>query len=151
MRRFFGAKVIPTSRNEPGSSSRTRRQPTTQRSNLTRPRSNWWEAKLREGLTLRPLTDDEAAAKASLSPWDNNDEKYWTVEYSKRYKHATHEFMQTVLSGGVRFSLPNQNVTSILSVSFLEDPEGFYAILQLVRWHADTILQLAELYSHREG
>ncbi|KAI0002896.1 transcriptional repressor TCF25-domain-containing protein [Russula compacta] len=129
MRRFFGAKVIPTSRNESGSSSRTRRQPTTQRSNLTRPRSNWWEAKLREGLTLRPVTDDEAAAKASLSPWDNNDEKYWRVEYSKRYKRATHEFIQTVLSG---------------------DPEGFYAILQLVRWHADTILQLAELYSHRE-
>jgi hypothetical protein len=36
-------------------------------------------------------------------------------------------------------------------MSFLLDPEGFYAILQKVPWHADTILQLAELYSHREG
>ncbi|KAI9512764.1 transcriptional repressor TCF25-domain-containing protein [Russula earlei] len=129
MRRFFGAKVISTSRNEPGSSSRARQQPTTQRSNLTRPRSNWGQAKLREGLTLRPLTNDEAAAKVSLAPWENSEEKYWTAEYSKKYKGATRAFMQTVLSG---------------------DPEGFYAILRHLPWHADTILQLAELFSHRE-
>ncbi|KAI9466649.1 transcriptional repressor TCF25-domain-containing protein, partial [Lactarius psammicola] len=129
MRKFFGAKVISASKNESGSSSRSRRQPTTQRSNLTRPRSNWWPAKLREGLTLRPLTVEEVAAKTTLAPWNNNEERYWTAEYSKRYKGATIAFMQTVLSG---------------------DPEGFYAILQHVPWHADTLLQLAELYSHRE-
>ena len=106
MRRFFGGKVIPTSRNE-SASSKARRQPTVQRSNLTRPRSDWWPAELREGLTLRPLTDDEAAAKASLAPWDDNvnGEKYWTVEYSKRYKGATLAFIQTVLSGGELFSV----------------------------------------------
>jgi hypothetical protein len=103
MRRFFGGKVIPTSRNESGSSSRARRQPTVQRSNLTRPRSNWWPATLREGLTLRPLTNNEVAAKALLVPWDDTEEKYWTVEYSKKYKGATLEFMQTVLSGGALF------------------------------------------------
>ncbi|KAH8999479.1 DUF654-domain-containing protein [Lactarius akahatsu] len=129
MRKFFGAKVISASKNESGSSSRARRQPTTQRSNLTRPRSTWWPAKLREGLTLRPLTADEVAAKTTLAPWNNSDDRYWTAEYSKRYKGATLAFMQTVLSG---------------------DPEGFYAILQHVPWHADTLLQLAELYSHRE-
>lgn len=129
MRKFFGAKVISASKNEPGSSSRTRRQPTTQRSNLTRPRSNWWPAKLREGLTLRPLTADEVVAKNTLAPLNNSEERYWTAEYSKRYKGATLAFMQTVLSG---------------------DPEGFYAILQHVPWHADTLLQLAEVYSHRE-
>jgi hypothetical protein len=101
MRRFFGAKVIATSRNEEGPSSRARRQPVTQRSNLTHPRPNWWPAKLREGLTLRPLTDDEAAAKAWLAPWGNTEEKFWTVEYSKKYKGATRAFLQTVLSGGV--------------------------------------------------
>jgi hypothetical protein len=107
MRRFFGSKVIATSRNEAGSSSpRSRRQPITQRSNLTHPQPNWWPAKLREGLTLRPLTDDEAAKKASLSPWSNNEEKYWTAEYSKKYKGATSSFMRTVLSGGVLFSFP---------------------------------------------
>jgi hypothetical protein len=105
MRRFFGAKVIASSRNEEGPSSRARRQPITQRSNLTHPRPNWWPAKLREGLTLRPLTDDEAAAKASLAPWDNNEEKFWTAEYSKKYKGATRAFLQTVLSGGVPFRL----------------------------------------------
>jgi hypothetical protein len=110
MRRFFGAKVIATSRNEEGSSSsRSRRQPIAQRSNLTHPQPNWWPAKLREGLTLRPLTDDEAAEKASLAPWSNNEEKYWTAEYSKKYKGATSSFMRTVLSGGVLFSLPNQS------------------------------------------
>ncbi|KAH9978158.1 transcriptional repressor TCF25-domain-containing protein [Lactifluus volemus] len=115
MRKFFGGKA--------------RRQPVSQRSNLTRPQPNWWPAKLRDGLTLRPLSGDEAAAKAALTPWKDNEEKYWTVEYSKRYKSATHAFMQTVLSG---------------------DPEGFFAILRHVPWHADTLLQLAELYSHRE-
>jgi len=116
MRRFFGAKVIATSRNEAGSSpSRSRRQPITQRSNLTHPQPTWWPAKLREGLTLRPLTDDEAAAKASLAPWGNTEEKYWTAEYSKKYKGATFSFIQTVLSGGVLFSFLNQNCPSILS------------------------------------
>ena len=114
MRRFFGGKVVTASRNEPGSSPRARRQPTVQRSNLTRPRPDWWPAKLREGLTLRPLTDSEAAARASIAPWNHNGEKYWTVEYSKRYKGATLEFMQTVLSGGE--PVPNQNDISILSV-----------------------------------
>jgi hypothetical protein len=110
MRRFFGAKVVATSRNEAGSSSsRSRRQPITQRSNLTHPQPNWWPAKLREGLTLRPLTDDEAAEKAPLAPWGSNEEKYWTAEYSKKYKGATSSFMRTVLSGGVLFSFPNQN------------------------------------------
>jgi hypothetical protein len=113
MRKFFGAKVISASKNEPGSSSRTRRQPTTQRSNLTRPRSNWWPAKLREGLTLRPLTADEVVAKDTLAPWNNSDERYWTAEYSKRYKGATLAFMQTVLSGGTLFPVPDLIVTSI--------------------------------------
>ncbi len=116
MRRFFGGKVVSTSRNESGSPSRARRQPTVQRSNLTRPRSDWWPAKLREGLTLRPLTNDEAGAKASFAPWGDIEEKYWTVEYSKRYKGATLEFMQTVLSGGALFLAPNRNDTSILKV-----------------------------------
>ncbi len=119
MRRFFGAKVIATSKNESGTSPRSRRQPITQRSNLTHPRPTWWPANLREGLTLRPLTDDEVAANASLGPWSNNGEKYWTAEYSKKYKGATHSFMQTVLSGGVLFSSLKQNCISILSVSSL--------------------------------
>ena len=150
MRKFFGAKVISASKNEAGSSSRARRQPTAQRSNLTRPRSSWWPAKLREGLTLRPLTTDEVAAKNTLAPRNNGEEKYWTAEYSKRYKGATLAFMQTVLSGGMQFPGPDLSVTSVLIIR-PPDPEGFYAILQHVPWHADTLLQLADVYSHREG
>ncbi|KAH9180075.1 DUF654-domain-containing protein [Lactarius sanguifluus] len=150
MRKFFGAKVISASKNESGSSSRARRQPTTQRSNLTQPRSTWWPAKLRDGLTLRPLTVDEVATKTTAAPWNNNDDdRYWTVEYSRRYKGTTLAFMQTVLSGGMLFPVPDLSVTSVLNAC-LPDPEGFYAILQHVPWHADTLLQMAELYSHRE-
>jgi hypothetical protein len=112
MRRFFGAKVIATSRNEEGPSSRARRQPITQRSHLTHPRPTWLPAKLREGLTLRPLTDDEAAAKASFAPWDNTEEKFWTTEYSKKYKGATRAFLQTVLSGGVLFFFSGPELVS---------------------------------------
>ena len=150
MRKFFGAKVISASKNEAGSSSRARRQPTTQRSNLTRPRPNWWPAKLREGLTLRPLTADEVAAKNTFAPCHSGEERYWTSEYSKRYKGATLAFMQTVLSGGMLFPCPDPSVTSVLIIR-PPDPEGFYAILQHVPWHADTLLQLADVYSHREG
>jgi len=140
MRRFFGAKVIATSRNEAGSPSRSRRQPITQRSNLTHPQPNWWPAKLREGLTLRLLTDDEVAEKASLAPWSNNEEKYWTAEYSKKYKGATSSFMRTVLSGGVLFSFPNQNsplFPSILSASVFKTRKAF--ILSCAIFHGTLI------------
>jgi len=96
------------------------------------------------------LTADEAAAKASHAPWNDDEERYWTTEYSKRYKGATLAFMQTVLSGGTLFSIPDLSVTFNLT-DHPSDPEGFYAILWHVPWHADTLLQLAELYSHREG
>jgi hypothetical protein len=119
MRRFFGGKVVSASRNESGSPSRARRQPVTQRSTLTRSKPNWWLPQLREGLTLRPLTDDEATAKAVFAPWRTSEEKYWTAEYSKRYKSATLAFMQTVLSGGVPFSVRNRRIASILIHFFL--------------------------------
>ena len=32
-----------------------------------------------------------------------------------------------------------------------EDPQGFYDIIRQAPWHADTLLQLSELYRHREG
>ncbi|KAI0059339.1 DUF654-domain-containing protein [Artomyces pyxidatus] len=127
MRKFFGAKVISASKS--AGSSNARRQPTNQRSNLTRPKPTWWPAKLREGLTLRKLSDLELEAKTTRSPWSDDDENWWTVDYSKRYKGVTKMFLQVVLSG---------------------DPEGFFTIVRQAPWHADTLLQLAELYGHRE-
>ncbi|THH13849.1 hypothetical protein EW146_g6417 [Bondarzewia mesenterica] len=148
MRKFFGAKVISASKSASGSSSpNSRRQPAS-RSNLTRPQPTWWPAKMREGLSLRPLSDEECKYKAIRNAWSDISERWWTVEYSKRYKGVTMSFMRTVLSGGnyhrLTFVVPGSH-------SAISDPEGFYGIIKQVPWHADTLLQLAELYSHREG
>uniref|UniRef100_P9WEI3 Probable transcription factor claV n=1 Tax=Ampulloclitocybe clavipes TaxID=56467 RepID=CLAV_AMPCV len=132
MRKFFGAKVVQanksTSAGASGSSSR--RKPGVLRSNLTHPQPSWWAAKQREGLSIRVLTESETEAKMERQKWDTNEEeKWWTVEYSKKYKSMTMAFMQTVMSG---------------------DPEGFWNLLGKLPWHADTLLQLSEVYRHRE-
>jgi hypothetical protein len=31
------------------------------------------------------------------------------------------------------------------------DPERFYGILNKLPWHGDTLLQLSEVYRHRDG
>jgi hypothetical protein len=103
MRKFFGSKVVQanktTSSGPPGSSSR--RPARTLRSHLTRPQASWWAAKQREGLSIRSLTEEELEAKLKRHVWDRVDEeKWWTVEYSKQYKSVTKAFMQTVMSGG---------------------------------------------------
>jgi Transcriptional repressor TCF25 len=33
----------------------------------------------------------------------------------------------------------------------LSDPEAFWDLLTKLPWHADTLLQLSEVYRHREG
>ncbi|KAJ7201070.1 transcriptional repressor TCF25-domain-containing protein [Mycena pura] len=127
MRKFFGARVVQA--NKSGASGSSRRQ-TTQRSYLTRPPATWFRAAPREGLSLRALTDDEIDVKAARHSWDRSqDEKWWTVEYSKKYKSVTLAFMTVVYSG---------------------DPNGFHGLLQQFPWHGDTLLQLAEVYRHRE-
>ena len=32
-----------------------------------------------------------------------------------------------------------------------KDPQGFWDLLGTLPWHADTILQVSEVYRHREG
>ena len=39
----------------------------------------------------------------------------------------------------------------ILTTTFGVDPETLWRVLQRMPWHADTLLQLAEVYRHREG
>ncbi|KAI0368457.1 DUF654-domain-containing protein [Pilatotrama ljubarskyi] len=127
LRKFFGSKVISAAK--PGSSSGAR-QSVLQRSNLTRPQPSWWPAQLREGLSVRLLTPEEVEAGLRRHGWQPlHGEKIWTVEYSKKYRAVTFEFMRTVMSG---------------------DPEGFYQLLRLLPYHADTLLQLSEVYHHRE-
>ncbi|KAF7354637.1 hypothetical protein MSAN_01377200 [Mycena sanguinolenta] len=126
MRKFFGARVVQANKTTSGSS----RRQTTQRSNLTRPPATWFQTAPREGLSLRALSDEEVEAKLANHAWDHvRDEKWWTVEYSKKYKSVTLAFMKIVYSG---------------------DPNGFYDLLHKFPWHGDTLLQLAEVFRHRE-
>lgn len=60
---------------------------------------------MREGLKLRALSREEITEKESRCGWGEagvalEGERWWTVEYSKRYKGVTLSFMRTVLSGG---------------------------------------------------
>ncbi|KAJ6473170.1 transcriptional repressor TCF25-domain-containing protein [Mycena sanguinolenta] len=126
MRKFFGARVVQANKTTSGPS----RRQTTQRSNLTRPPATWFQTAPREGLSLRGLSDEEVEAKLTNHSWDHvRDEKWWTVEYSKKYKSVTLAFMKIVYSG---------------------DPNGFYDLLHKFPWHGDTLLQLAEVFRHRE-
>ena len=84
------------------SSSGSSRQSAAQRSNLTRPKPTWWPAQLREGLSVRLLTEEEvedSLRRHSRQPLHG--EKIWTVEYSKKYRAVTFDFMRTVMSGGM--------------------------------------------------
>ncbi|KAF7305287.1 hypothetical protein HMN09_00779900 [Mycena chlorophos] len=127
MRKFFGSKVVSANKpSQPGPSRRS----TTQRSQLTRPLLTWFQTLPREGLSLRQLTEDELAVKGMSHGWNAaRDEQWWTVEYSKKYKSVTKAFLAVVYSG---------------------DPNGFYHLLHQFPWHGDTLLQLAEVYRHRE-
>lgn len=113
MRKFFGSRVVSASnQSSEGSGANraggnARRQPTSQRSNLTNPKRTWWPAQMREGLTLRALSPAEVEEKERRCKWGRGEagvgvegEKWWSVEYSKRYKGVTLSFMRTVLSGG---------------------------------------------------
>ena len=106
MRKFFGSKVISAAKSSsspsPSSPSSPRsRQVGVQKSHLTRPQPSWWAAKQREGLSIRAYTEDEVEGKLQRQGWKKHmDEKWWTVEYSKKYKGVTMSFMQAVMSGG---------------------------------------------------
>lgn len=133
LRKFFGSKVVQANQAPSSSSShgnRRGRQAIPIRSHLTKPKSTWWAAKQREGLSIRAYTNQEVAEKAKRCGWEGAlDEKWWTVDCSRKYKSMTKAFIRTVLSG---------------------DPQGFWDLIGLIPWHADTLLQLAEIYRHRE-
>ena len=102
MRKFFGSKVVSASKSSTTPNASSRRQVGgAQHSNLTRPQPQWWAAKQREGLSVRTLTMEEMEEKLERLPLEvESGEKWWTVEYSKRYKSMTKAFIETVMSGG---------------------------------------------------
>ncbi|KAI6044588.1 transcriptional repressor TCF25-domain-containing protein [Pisolithus marmoratus] len=133
LRKFFGSRAVTaaeSSESGPSQSHKRRRgmPSTTLRSQLTRPDRSWSLVKPREGLSLRPLTEAETAGKARGGPACSG--KWWTVEYTRRYKGATRDFIRAVRSGA---------------------PDAMWEVLHTLPWHADTLLQLGELYRHREG
>lgn len=136
MRKFFGSKAVHAAKSDaaPGSSSspsRNRHTTSVQKSNLTHPQSSWWAAKAREGLTIASLSPSEILAHEKSMGWNIAvpGENWCTVEYSKRYRSMTMSFIQAVMAG---------------------DPEQFYRLIAKFPWHADTLLQLSEVFRHRE-
>ncbi|KAF9008626.1 DUF654-domain-containing protein [Hymenopellis radicata] len=133
MRKFFGAKVVQASKaDSPGASGSTSRRTVTaaSRSNLTRPQPTWAPARMRDGLSVRSLTDLEVSQKRDRLSVDLlRGEKWWTVEYSKKYKGLTQMFLNTVQGG---------------------DPQGLFDMCRNSPWHADTLLQMAQVFRHRE-
>ncbi|PPQ84390.1 hypothetical protein CVT26_007224, partial [Gymnopilus dilepis] len=142
MRRFFGSRVVLASRSSESpstasTSNTSGRGRKTQgvKSNLVRPGANWWPAKAREGLTLREEGDQEIKDLCTRRGWreahgeGKEKERWWTVEYSRKYLGVTKAFMGAVMSG---------------------DPQGLYDLLGVLPWHADTLLQISEIYRHRE-
>ncbi|VDC02206.1 unnamed protein product [Peniophora sp. CBMAI 1063] len=129
MRKYFGTKVVAQAKAESASSSSgpTRKPQPPDRTQLTRPRATWWPGRMREGLSMSELSDEECEGKSGWS--EDGEERWWSVEYSKRYKGITRTFMSLVKIG---------------------DADGLFNILRQVPWHADTLLQLADIYSHRE-
>jgi hypothetical protein len=69
---------------------------------LARPKPEWWPARAREGLSLRALAPEEVAALVQRRGWARAEDgdRWWTVEYSRKYRAVTRAFMQTVASGG---------------------------------------------------
>ncbi|KAG6839238.1 hypothetical protein C0991_004530 [Blastosporella zonata] len=135
MRKFFGSKVVRSSASTTGSSSNShgaqKRAAATQKSHLTRPQPGWWSASQREGLSIRALDHAEVRDKEKRHGWDaeGREERWWTVEYSQRYKSMTKVFIQAVMSG---------------------HPDALWEVQRKLPWHADNLLQLAEVYRHRE-
>jgi hypothetical protein len=99
MRRFFGSKVVLATRTSESSRGASKKAQNV-RSHLARPQATWWPAQGRDGLSLRSYSEVEVSEKLTRQGWPPIQEKWWTVEYSKKYKWVTKEFMSTVMTGG---------------------------------------------------
>jgi len=102
MRRFFGAKVISSTKAQTKGPRGGRSVVQNLKSNLTKPQPTWGNAAQREGLSVHSLSDEEVSVKeqrSGVSLASKND-KWWTVEYSDRYRSVTKAFVSAVMIGG---------------------------------------------------
>ena len=151
MRKFFGSKVVAASKasSSGGAGAQGRRQPTAVRSSLTRPQPTWWPANYRQGLSSRILSEQELTERRIRHQWPNDvpGERIWSVEYSRKYRGLTKMFIQMVMAGGELDHVVFESFDSTV----ITDPEGLFQLLRSFPYHADTLLQLSEVYFHREG
>ncbi|KIM32756.1 hypothetical protein M408DRAFT_186122 [Serendipita vermifera MAFF 305830] len=131
MRRFFGSKVISAAESS-SSSTPGGQQPRAPlaRSVLCRPQSSWPPAAMRDGLTMRPLTVDETKMKDGGEKAEKNwmrmpGDKWFTVEHSPEYRWDQLQFIQVV---------------------GMLDPNNLFTLMRESFWHADTLLQIGEVY-----
>jgi hypothetical protein len=125
LRRFFGNKVVSSTSasSSTGTAKGAGRRPpqASIRPVIARPKPEWWPGRAREGLSLRALTDEEVTAIHERHHWDiagAEGERWWKVEYSRKYRAITREFMRTVMSGGKFYcSVPTGFSQSLLSRS----------------------------------
>lgn len=100
MRKYFGTKVVAQAKAESSASGSgpTRKPQAPDRTQLTRPRATWWPGRMRDGLNMAQLDLEESEGKSGWS--EDGEERWWSVEYSRRYKGITRTFMSLVKIGG---------------------------------------------------
>ncbi|KAG8832450.1 hypothetical protein FRC17_001323 [Serendipita sp. 399] len=124
MRRFFGSGVI-RSAEASSSSTPTQRIPAA-RSTLCKPQSTWPPGATRDGLAMRPLTNEERKDVPQENNWMTMPgDKWFTIEHSPSYRWDQAQFIQVV---------------------GMLDPNNLFALMRESYWHVDTLLQIAEIY-----
>jgi hypothetical protein len=141
MRRFFGSKVINAAENSSSSSTppgyQQPRGPVS-RSTLCKPQKTWPPGGSRDGLTMRPLTTEEIKLTTGGNSKENQannwmlmpGDKWFTIEHSPAYRWDQLRFIQAV---------------------GMFDPNNLFSLMRESYWHADTLLQIAEVYRAQDG
>ncbi|CAG8643256.1 12115_t:CDS:10, partial [Acaulospora colombiana] len=136
MRRFFGSKVINAAENSSSASTppgyQQPRGPVS-RSTLCKPQKTWPPGGSRDGLSMRPLTSEEMKLTTGGNTKDNQannwmlmpGDKWFTLEHSPAYRWDQLRFIQAV---------------------GMLDPNNLFSLMRESYWHADTLLQIAEVY-----
>ncbi|CAE6444967.1 unnamed protein product [Rhizoctonia solani] len=125
MRRFFGSKVV-------NSSKPTQRASKVSRSHLTRPTQQWGLAGTPHGISMVPMDDYERRRKG----YTRDGEQWWNVEHSIDYKRTQLKFLNCVT-----LSEP-----SALFALYRSEPWHIDTLLQIgeIMKHQEELSQAAE-------
>ncbi|CCA72455.1 hypothetical protein PIIN_06391 [Serendipita indica DSM 11827] len=123
MRRFFGSKVISAADSSSSGSGQPRGP--VARSVICKPQSSWPPAAMRDGLSMRPLTNEETHSVQTDNWMQMPGDKWFTVEHSPGYRWDQAQFIQIV---------------------GMLDPNNLFNLMRESFWHVDTLLQIGEVY-----